>query len=159
MKPPIRSIRSAARAVIIYEGRLLTARMRDSHGDYFILPGGGQRPGETLEQTVLRECFEETGVRVEVGALLFVREYIGRNHQFSPKHVGFHQLEHVFRCRILNPMEAVVGHETDNNQIGVTWVPLSDLQHNRVRFYPDCLKQYFTKNDFEVPQVYLGDCN
>ncbi len=38
------------------------------------LPGGRQRPGELLAQTLAREVREETGLRAEVGALLYLSE-------------------------------------------------------------------------------------
>jgi hypothetical protein len=39
--PPI--VRTAARAVVVRDGRLLAITMRDNEGDFYILPGGGQR--------------------------------------------------------------------------------------------------------------------
>ena len=33
---------------------------------YWGLPGGRMDPGETVEQTVVRECREETGLAVEI---------------------------------------------------------------------------------------------
>ncbi|MCD8482606.1 MAG: NUDIX domain-containing protein [Verrucomicrobia bacterium] len=154
---PIKHIRTAARAIIICEGKLLVVKMSDRRGVYYILPGGGQQPGETLEIALRRECLEEVGLEVQVGPLLYVREYIGRNHSFSQKHTGFHQLEHVFRCSVKNPQAAAPGCETDNHQIGVSWLQLSHLPN--VRFYPDCIKQWFTEDGFECPVQYLGDCN
>jgi ADP-ribose pyrophosphatase YjhB (NUDIX family) len=45
------------------------------------LPGGRQQPGELLTETVVREVFEETRLRVRVGALAYVSEsYDGEQH-------------------------------------------------------------------------------
>lgn len=41
------------------------------------LPGGGVEPGESLEETVVREMAEETGRAVRVRDLLFVVERFG----------------------------------------------------------------------------------
>jgi len=153
----IRNIRSAARAVIIHDGKLLATKMRDGRGVYYILPGGGQQPGERLEDTVRRECLEEVGVEVEVDRLVFVREYIGKNHDFSPRHEGFHQIEHVFVCQIKDPHAVCPGCETDNHQVGVAWLALESLA--LIRFYPEAIKRYFTRDGIEVPTTYLGDCN
>jgi 8-oxo-dGTP diphosphatase len=153
----IKTIRTAARAVIIDDGKLLAIKMRDQRGIYYILPGGGQKPGETLADTLRRECLEEVGLDVEIGQLIYVREYIGRNHRFSERHVGFHQLEHVFLCRVADPLAAAPGHETDNHQIGVSWLSLDNLA--AIRFYPECIKEFFQAGGIVVPAIYLGDCN
>ncbi|MGK4585921.1 NUDIX hydrolase [Kitasatospora sp. HPMI-4] len=48
-------------------GRLLTAR---THGrDRFYLPGGKPEPGETIEQTLLREVREELGVTLDASTI------------------------------------------------------------------------------------------
>lgn len=41
----------------------LIERIRDGM-TYYVFPGGGIEPGETAEETVTREVFEEVGVRV-----------------------------------------------------------------------------------------------
>lgn len=153
----IRPVRTAARAIVICDGKLLATKMKDQRGVYYILPGGGQQPGETLRQTVRRECLEEVGVKVEVGRLLYVREYIGKNHTFSARHAKFHQLEHVFLCTTEDPHACAPGCETDNHQIGVAWLSLENLE--QIRFYPEAVKQYFKDGSLAVPQTYLGDCN
>lgn len=71
-------IRSSVQAIIIHEGKLLTLKKYDYNKFMNILPGGGQEPGETLKEAVIRECREEIGVKVEVNELLFVSEYIGK---------------------------------------------------------------------------------
>lgn len=155
--PVVRQIRSAARAVIICDGKLLATKMRDKRGIYYILPGGGQQPGETLEEAVRRECLEEVGCQVKVSKLLYVREYIGKNHNFSKRHAAFHQIEHVFLCEVEDPMSACPGSETDNYQIGVSWLSLDALAN--IRFYPEAIKTYFATGKAVFPTLYLGDCN
>jgi len=45
------------------------------------LPGGRQQPGELLVETVVREFYEETGLRVRAGKLAYVSEsYDGDRH-------------------------------------------------------------------------------
>ena len=155
--PHVKHIRSAARAVIISDGCLLATKMRDRQGVYYILPGGGQQPGETLEQALQRECLEEVGLQVRVVRLLYVREYIGKNHTFSKRHAAFHQIEHVFLCEVDDPKRACPGTVTDNHQIGVSWLSLEAF-HN-IRFYPEAIKPYLTPAGPAFPSLYLGDCN
>ena len=153
----MRHIRTAARALIIREGKLLAIKMRDNSGIFYILPGGGQRHGETLQDGLMRECLEEIGTHVEVGELLYVREYIGKNHEFRKAHHAFHQVEHVFRCSLPNPDGIGPGHEHDKKQIGVEWIPLEDLANRR--FLPEVIKPFFTAEGFDARTHYLGDVN
>ena len=118
----MRPIRTAARALIIHEDKLLAIKMRDQSGIFYILPGGGQRHGETLKQGLERECLEEIGTRVEVGELLYVREYIGRNHEFRHAHRAFHQLETVFRCTPPRSGGHRSRQRARQKQIGVEWI-------------------------------------
>jgi len=49
------------------EGKILLVK-RDTvpFKGYWALPGGRMDPGETVEQTIVRECKEETGLDVEI---------------------------------------------------------------------------------------------
>lgn len=58
--------RTAVRAIVQRDGRYLL--VTEKYGDYKF-PGGGAEPGETLEETLVREVLEETGYTVKEGSL------------------------------------------------------------------------------------------
>jgi len=70
----------AVSAAIVRDGRILVVRRAraPAHGLYS-LPGGVVEVGETLEEAVMREVREETGMTIEPVALAGFREAIVRN--------------------------------------------------------------------------------
>jgi 8-oxo-dGTP diphosphatase len=70
----------AVSAAIFRDGRVLIVRRArpPAHGLY-TLPGGGVELGETLEQAVIREVREETGLDIEPIALAGHRQMITRD--------------------------------------------------------------------------------
>jgi 8-oxo-dGTP diphosphatase len=69
----------AVSAAIFRDGRVLIVRRgKPAHGVY-TLPGGGVELGETLEQAVIREVREETGLDIEPLELAGYRQMIVRD--------------------------------------------------------------------------------
>jgi ADP-ribose pyrophosphatase YjhB (NUDIX family) len=65
----------AARAIIV-DGNKLLVMYRNKHGsEYFTLVGGQVRDDETLEQGLVREIMEETGITVTAAQLVFVEKH------------------------------------------------------------------------------------
>ncbi len=58
---------------------LLVRRSKPPREGGWSLPGGRQKPGETVRQCALRELAEETGVEAKIGALLDVVDSITRD--------------------------------------------------------------------------------
>lgn len=68
------AVRVRSGVLIVENGQVaLIARVRDGQR-YFVVPGGGVEPGESLEQAAVREALEELGVHVALGPLAAVVE-------------------------------------------------------------------------------------
>ncbi len=155
----MKNIRISAKAIIIDRDKLLLTKNQDDHGYFYLFPGGGQEHGETLIQAVRRESVEEIGQQVEVGALLFIREYIGKNHEHASFDYDFHQVEHYFICDLINGNRGIAKPTNpDSYQVGLEWLPLDSLMDYRI--YPKELLQHIIKYTQDITSpVYLGDIN
>jgi len=130
-------IRVLVKAVIIRQGSLLTIERQDAWCAYYLLPGGGQNSGEDLHSAVRRECLEEVDLEVIPGDLLFVRDYIARNHEIAFEDFEAHQLELMFACQIKEDAVAAMDHSPDTGQTAVQWLPIETLE--KYRLYPKAL--------------------
>jgi len=108
---------------------------RDSDGVWG-LPKGTPDPGESLEQTAVREVEEETGLKVRVVDKIGVIEY-----WFSREGVRYHKWVHYYL------MEAVGGDTSAH-----------DVEYDRVEWFPAevVLKKLTFKNEVEVAQKALA---
>ena len=70
-------------AIAIDDDRLLLVRRRNEPGQgSWSVPGGRVEPGETVQEAVVRELLEETGVEGVCTGLIGVAERIGDDHHF-----------------------------------------------------------------------------
>lgn len=122
------SIRLAAKALVLHEGKLLLNRCRDRQGRlYYTFPGGGQNPGETLEEAVVREVLEETGLTVRFERFAAFFEEIMEDPAVQAAHPDyFHKSFHFCRCA-LTGQAPVPPCEMDSSQEASVWVPLEEV--------------------------------
>ena len=67
-------------AVIVQDGQVLIVKRKyDPLAGQWSLPGGGVELGETLEDSIVREMLEETGLDIEVGPVIEVFDRITRD--------------------------------------------------------------------------------
>lgn len=150
-------IRNSVKAIIVKNGKLLTMKGIDNKGDYYLLPGGGQGFGETLQQALIRECKEEVNADVKVGELKFVRDYIAAHHEFAFVEKEVHQVEFVFICELAGEENVGVGRTPDADQIGVEWLKIDELMKHRL--YPMAIREKIMNLEEEEQPVYLGNIN
>jgi 8-oxo-dGTP diphosphatase len=150
--------RPSAKAVVVHDGRILVTRNRtpgDHRPDWYILPGGGQHPGETLDETLVREVREETGIEVRPGRLLWVRELIAALRPEFPFDPADHAIEFMFEATFV--ADHGDAHEEDQYQQSVEWIAPGRLAE--LRFYPAAilpgLRALMTGGDPGL--VYFGD--
>lgn len=155
--PVIKPVRNSVKAVIIENEKLLTLKKSGDGDDYYVLPGGGQNWGETFHQALKRECREETNAEIIIRDVVFIREYIGKNHEFQEEHSGVHQIEYMFRCQLVNGTEIKTGHNPDEGQESIEWLEIHGIEN--APFYPLGLRRYFKELPDRKHGVYLGDIN
>jgi len=102
---------------------------RDSDGIWG-LPKGTPNPGESLEETAVREVSEETGLEVRILDKVGVVEY-----WFAREGVRYHKWVHYYL------MEALGGRTEDH-----------DVEYDRVEWFPleVALKTLSFKNEVEI---------
>ncbi|WBW97333.1 NUDIX domain-containing protein [Oceanirhabdus sp. W0125-5] len=150
-------LRNAAKAIIVKDNKILFVKYCSKRTGivYYVLPGGGQEGGETLSDTLKRECLEELGVEIDVGEIALVTEYIGKNHKFADLHSKLHKMDFMFFCTMKSAIDLSKATNTDTDQIGFEWLGYAELKEKTV--YPEELKRVFDQEGNIITPVYLGD--
>ena len=113
MSPPVPSV--CVGAVAIDDGRLLLVRRVNEPGQgTWSVPGGRVEPGETIQEAVVRELLEETGVEGVCMGLIGVAEVIDDTH---------HHVILDYAVEVLAPAPPSAGSDAAEAR----WVPLHDV--------------------------------
>ncbi|MCZ7422713.1 MULTISPECIES: NUDIX domain-containing protein [unclassified Micromonospora] len=137
-------LENSAKAVILDGDRVLLLKYVDRKmglGVWYSLPGGRQQYGETLTETLVRECQEEIGADVTPGRLLFVREYIHARHELAGKGRDQHKIEFYFLAELKSELSAdylAADDVSDEGQQGMRWCNLVDLR--QLNIFPTGLR-------------------
>ncbi|MCC2276165.1 NUDIX hydrolase [Streptomyces sp. ET3-23] len=103
--------------IVIEDGQILMLDQDTDGPRSWSLPGGKVEEGESLEQALVREMREETGVEVEVGRLLYVCD-----------HTRAHVVHITFEARRTGGQIGAVKKGADTRPIRqVAFVKLDDL--------------------------------
>lgn len=112
-------------AVIVHEGRvLLIERANEPLKGEWSLPGGALEVGETLEEGVVRETLEETGLRVNP---LGVAEVFDRISRDEVGRVRYHFVLVDYLCRLSEGQRADAVH-CASDAVRARWAGPDELE-------------------------------
>lgn len=115
-----------ARAVIIRDDRILTARQRGRR--WHFLPGGHVETGESVEPALTRELHEELGLPVTVAGFVGVVE-----HGYTEDDIDHHEVNLVFEIEL-----GAAHPASQEDHLEFVWLPLDALPETDLR--PGSLK-------------------
>ncbi|WP_282139147.1 NUDIX domain-containing protein [Rossellomorea aquimaris] len=153
-------IRVRAGAVIIKDDLILLTEYNDPvRGIVYDLPAGGVEPKESIIEAVKRESMEEACIKVEVGPLAFVYEYVP--HLNNNKYGETHTLVTMFECIIKKGSFPKLPENPDSNQTGVKWISLAELE--KIELYANIQNQLInytlTKRNIDLIEEHSIQCS
>lgn len=123
--------RYRAAAIIIEEGYVLFAG--NERENYYYSIGGGVHMGESAEEAVKREVFEETGVEYEVERLAFIHENFFDG-DGSMEGLKCHEVAFYFLMKPRGSRELNSNSFTQGVKESMHWIPMDKLSDYRA--YP-----------------------
>lgn len=120
-----RTFRIRSAVLIWRDGEVLLVRHEKGGHSYWLVPGGGVDPGETMVDAGARELLEETGYDVKVGRLVVLCEAI------DPNPGGRHIVNTVFSGTVRGGTLSV---GVDKALRDARWMPIAAL--TSMEMYP-----------------------
>ena len=123
-------------AIIIKDGKVLM--VGNERNDYLYSVGGRIKMGETAEEAVIREVFEETGVHMEIDYLGFIHENYFKGD--SPANLGKLIYEICFYFYMKTPEDfdpVCESYTEDNRREFLEWVSTDTSKKIYPAFYRD----------------------
>lgn len=142
MKP----INVLGRILVVQENHILLVRKKGQ--DWCFLPGGHVEHGEGVKQTIMRECLEEFGGKVEISDFLGVAE-----HAFEAKTGLYHEINLVFKG-VLQEFKYPDLPKALEDDLEVLWCSLEKLKECNV--LPEMMREVIEKGQRDF---WLSDMN
>lgn len=124
------SFRPPVYGVILKDGKVLLSKQWDGYD----FPGGGVEIGETIEQALLREVKEETGLDTKVGRLISIYDSFFKL-PVSQKFV--HSILIYYLCDVAKGnLTSKFSTAEEKSYIGQPeWVSMNKIQSGLIKFY------------------------
>lgn len=124
-------------AIIMKKGKILMVG-NNIRPEYLYSVGGRIKFGETSEEAVIREVFEETGVKMEVDRLGFIHENYFYGDSASNLGKLVYEVSYYYYMQVPEDFEPVCMSMTeDDHEEFLRWIDLDDP----IKFYPEFFRQ------------------
>ena len=139
-------------AIIMKDGKFLMAGNERFPHLYSV--GGRIKFGETAEEAVIREVFEETGVKMEVDRLGFVQEcFFPGDTEFRKGNI-VHEISFYYYMKVPKDFEPVSYSFTeDGNPEFLKWITVDEPQ----TFYPEFFRTELKNPSLNVKHYVTSD--
>ncbi len=132
-------------AIIMRENKFLM--VENDMFDYLYSVGGRIKFGESAEQAVVREVFEETGVKMEVDRLGFVHENFFPGDSLVKRGNVVHEISFFFYMKVPKDFEPVCTSFTEDGlKERLVWITADEPK----KYYPE-----FFRSELENPSPYV----
>ena len=131
--------RYRAAAIIVEDGYVLFAG--NERDDYLYSIGGGVHLGETAEDAVKREVFEETGVNYEIDHLAIIHEnFFDESSGPLLANLDCHEIAFYFVMKTRGTRELNSDSYTQGARETMHWIPIDELDNYKA--FPTFMKEY-----------------
>ncbi len=141
--------RYRAGAIIVENGCVLFVGNKNEN--YLYSVGGGVHMGETAEDAVLREVFEETGVHYEIERLAVIHENFFNNNSGMLKGLNCHEISFYFLMKPRGTQKLHSNSYTFGTREEMRWIPIGDL--GKYKAFPSFLKEYLSKEHQGIEHI------
>ena len=141
--------RYRAAAIIVENGCVLFAG--NEINDYYYSIGGGVHIGETAEEAVQREVFEETGIQYEIEHLAIIHENFFVESTGKYKGLDFHEVAFYFLMKSRGTQKLKSNSFTQGVKENMHWIPIEDL--DKVVAFPVFMKSYLQSKHKEILHI------
>ena len=132
-------------AIIMKEDKFLM--VEDDEFPHMYSVGGRIKFGETAEEAVVREVYEETGVKMEVDRLGFIHENFFPGDSLLKKGNIVHEISFFFYMKVPSDFEPVKSNFTEGERIeNLVWIK---ADHPK-KYYPEFFKTELSNPTKEV---------
>lgn len=141
--------RYRAAAIIVEDECVLYAK--NEVDDYFYSIGGGVHLGETAQEAVEREVFEETGVQYEVDHPAVIHENFFYDDFGSQKAMNCHEIALYFMMKARGTKELNSNSYTRGIKETMHWIPICELE--KYNAFPSFMKEYLQSKHYGVEHI------
>lgn len=142
--------RYRAAAIIVEDDCVLFAGNETE--DYFYSIGGAVHMGETAEEAVIREVYEETGIHYEIDRLAVIHESFFNENNFSLKGMECHEICFYFLMKPKGTKEL----NSDSYTAGgireeMHWLPIKEL--DKYKAFPTFMQEYLGREHSGIEHI------